>query len=124
MIAPAAKLGAKTLVGVDNDELAVRIAEENLKLNNIDPRAYRLIAGNLADGVRGRFGFVAANILFEVIQELLDTIHHHMERRGILVCSGIIRRQEKAVTNKLESIGYDILAVEGREEWIAVAGRL
>jgi len=79
--------------------------------------------GHLAKGIRGRFGFIAANILFDVIQELLGNIHSRLEKNGILVCSGIIRRHEQALTDNMRSTGYEILEILRREEWIAVAGR-
>ncbi len=55
--------------------------------------------------------------------ELLDTIHDNLEAGGILVCSGIINRNAKAVTDKMTTRGYEILAVLIQEEWACVTGR-
>ena len=119
----AAKLGATSLLGVDNDEIAVEIAEQNMRLNKVDPDSYHFQAGHLAESLDERFGFITANILFDVIMELLDSIHHHLEPNGILVCSGILGRNARRVTDKMTTQGYDILAVLNQEEWACIAGR-
>ncbi len=119
----AARMGAKRMLGIDNDEIAVRVAAENMQLNRIDPESYGLHVGNLAESVDGCFGFVTANILFGVIMKLLGTIHNYVENNGILVCSGIVSRNEKAVTDKMVSKGYEILEVMTREEWVCIAAR-
>jgi len=119
----AAKLGAARLLGIDNDELAVRIAGENMQLNLIDPGTYQFRSGHLAESVEDRFDFITANILFDVVMALLDTIHHNLKKSGILVCSGIIRRNAKAVTDKMTRQGYDILEVQTQEEWACIACR-
>ena len=119
----AAKLGAKRLLGVDNDEISVEIAENNMRLSRVDPGTYHFLSGHLADSIDERFGFITANILYDVVMELLDTIHDNLEANGILVCSGIINRNAKAVTYKMTTRGYDILEVLVQEEWACVAGR-
>ena len=119
----AAKLGAKRLLGVDNDEIAVEIAENNMRLSRVDSGTYQFLSGHLADSIDERFGFITANILFDVIMELLDTIHDNLEANSILVCSGIIIRNAKAVTDKMTTRGYEILEVLIQEEWACVTGR-
>lgn len=119
----AARLGSKNLLGIDKDEIAVRVAAANMLQNGIDPATYRFNVGNLAESVKERFGFITANILFGVILELLDTIHNNLEKNGFLVCSGILGRNEKAVTDKMVSQGYDILEVLTCQEWVCITGR-
>lgn len=119
----AAKLGAKRLLGVDNDEIAVGIAEKNMRLNIVDPGTYQLQSGHLVESVDERYGFITANILFDVIMELLDTIHDNLEANGMLVCSGLINHSAKAVTDRMTTRGYDILEVLVQEEWACVTGR-
>ncbi|MDD4464248.1 MAG: 50S ribosomal protein L11 methyltransferase, partial [Desulfobacterales bacterium] len=59
----AARLGASRMLGVDNDEVAVETARKNLLLNQIDPRTFEVVRGNLIDHVTGTFDLVTANIL-------------------------------------------------------------
>lgn len=119
----AAKMGANRLVGIDNDEIAVGIARENMQLNLVNPEIYQVRTGHLAESIGGGFEFIIANILFDVVMELLDTVHHHLKKNGIFVCSGIIQRNAAAVTDKMTRQGYDILEVLIQEEWACIAGR-
>ena len=119
----AAKMGARRLLGIDNDEIAVKVAGENMRLNRIDPGTYQFYSGHLTDSIDERFDFITANILFDVVMELLDGIHENLEKNGILICSGIIKRNVTAVTDKMTRRGYDILEVLIREEWACITGR-
>ena len=119
----AAKKGAKKMVGVDNDDIAVQVGAENMQLNRIDPGQYQFRSGHLAESTHECFDFIAANILYDVVMELLDTIHASLTRNGILVCSGIIDRNARAVTDKMSHQGYETLEVLIQEEWACITGR-
>ncbi len=120
----AAKLGAGKLCGIDRDEVAVEVAANNLKLNQIDPDCYRLAAGNLLAEINESYQFVVANIFSHVILELLQDIKGVLEVDGMLVCSGIIAGNQQSVISEMERIGFGILDRKTKEEWVAIAGRL
>ncbi len=117
----AAKLGAGTVCGVDNDEVAVTVAEKNLLANHID--SFSLSNGNLVDDVRQNFDLVAANILAEVILALLPEVKAVMKENGLLVCSGIITAKKKIVLSGLKENGYAVVEVIEKEGWVAIAAR-
>jgi ribosomal protein L11 methyltransferase len=120
----AEKLGAISLCGIDKDELAVEIAAENLKQNRVDPAKFSLKTGNLVDQVNDSYSFVTANIFSHVVIELLKDIRKVMTAGGIFVCSGIISENSKPVFLALEDKGFEILETAGKDEWVAIAGRL
>lgn len=117
----AAKLGAGIVCGVDNDEVAVRVAEKNLLANHID--SFTLTTGNLVDDVRQTFDLVAANILAEVILDLLPDVKAVMKENGRLVCSGIITAKKKIVLSGMKEKGLAVVEVIEKEGWVAVAAR-
>ena len=117
----AAKLGAGTVCGVDNDEVAMTVAENNLLANHID--SYRLSTGNLVDDVRQTFEMVAANILAEVILMLLPDVKAVLKENGLLVCSGIITAKTEIVVSGLKEKGFVVVEVIEKEGWVAVAAR-
>ena len=86
----ADRLGAGQMTGIDKDEDAVAVAIENLAQNRITPEKYTVTSGHLADKVSGKFDFIAANILSEVILRLLSDIPVLLKAAGIFICSGII----------------------------------
>jgi ribosomal protein L11 methyltransferase len=120
----AAKLGAGRLCGIDKDEVAVEVAAQNLQLNNINPKIFRLTTGNLVSDIYESFSFVAANIFSHIILELLQDISRVLTDEGILVCSGIIEENKQTVISAMENIGFEIVETAVKEEWVAIAGRL
>jgi ribosomal protein L11 methyltransferase len=117
----AAKLGAASVCGVDNDEVAVSVAKKNLLANGVQD--YRLMTGNLVERVSGTFHVAAANILAEVILTLLTEAAAVLEPKGILICSGIIQEKKGAVLAGLEKTGLDVIEVLEKEGWVAIAAR-
>ena len=118
----AAMLGAGRLCGIDKDEVAVAVAEKNLRLNGVAPQKFRLLVGNLVDSVTEKYHFVVANILTYVILELLEDLPRVMAEEAIFVCSGIIAENRERVTAAMGK-RFDLLAVETKEQWVAIAAR-
>jgi ribosomal protein L11 methyltransferase len=104
---------------VDNDEVAVTVAEKNLRANHI--RHFSLSTGNLVDGVDQRFDVVAANILAEVILDLLPDVAAVLTETGVFICSGIITAKRDAVRSGLEEKGFDVIQLLEKEGWVAIA---
>ena len=117
----AAKLGARKLYGVDSDSMAVTVAEKNLKVNHIDH--FRLFTGNLVNDVQGAFDVVVANILAEVILELLPAVSTVLAEKGVFICSGIITAKKEAVLAGLKERGLTVIDVLEKEGWVAIAAR-
>lgn len=123
LLVTAAKLGASKLFGVDNDEVAVDIARNNLSVNQVDIVESSQVVGDLLDCVSGKFDVVAANILSDVILELLEELPSFMGKDGVLIASGIIAKNSAAVARKMEDRGFFILDTAHKGEWVAIAGR-
>jgi len=108
------------MLGVDNDEVAVETARKNLLLNQIDPRTFEVVQGNLIDGVSGTFDLVTANILSEVIIRLLNDIPRVLAPGGLFVASGIIEENCGKVLEKMEQAGLTAVETIIREKWAAI----
>ena len=119
----AAKLGAGTICGIDNDEVAVTVAGKNLLANRIDRKQFTLSTSNLVDGVRQTFHVVTANILAEVILILLPNVRAVLEEKGVFICSGIIRAKRDTVISGLQENGFAVVDVLEKEDWVAIAAR-
>lgn len=122
LLIAGAKLGASRLVGLDLDSMAVDIARRNLDQNRIDPRLADLSVGDLVHDVTGVYDIVVANILAEVIVDLLDDVERVVRPGGLLICSGIIEPRKAAVSEKMTACGFDIIEVKMEEEWVAMVG--
>ncbi|MEE1155398.1 MAG: 50S ribosomal protein L11 methyltransferase [Acutalibacteraceae bacterium] len=94
-------LGAKSAVGVDIDETAVKTAKENAQLNGVQGK-FTVLAGNLTDKVQGKFSLVAANIVADAIIMLSKDIKNFMYDDSVYIMSGIIDTRVDDVLNAIE----------------------
>lgn len=89
----ARKLGAKRVVGTENDPVALEVASENGVRNGVD-LDLRL---EPPDAVTGIFGVVVANILANTLIALAPGIASRLAPGGTLLLSGLLEGQEEEV---------------------------
>ena len=120
ILALAAKcLGARKVVGIDNDPIAIRTAKQNALLNEI--RGVKFRVADVRQWKPGRgFDVVTANLFSDLLIEILPRLRG--SRR--LILSGILRHQEKDVRRALTRIKAEVFEVRQRGKWVAIlAGR-
>lgn len=117
----AAKLGAKKLVGVDNDPEAVKVARQNLLVNGIDPECFDVHTGDLVKGLDDRFDLVTANILPKVILPLITDIPGLIKPGGIFIASGIPDTDAEQIHQALFQNRFSILEIRHENGWAALA---
>ena len=117
-------LGAKRVVGVDIDELAVKVAEQNGAMNGLYPPAFTMQHGNLTDRVSGQYSVITANIVADAIMELTPAVKPFMLPGAVYIVSGIIDTRAAEVAAVLLRNGFRIL--ERREEngWVCMSASL
>lgn len=119
----ALKLGAAHATAIDIDEVAVKVAAENMEVNHIPASQYTLFDGDLITNsflkVKAGTGhdIVVANILADVIIPLTGVIRPHLKKDGLYITSGIINTKEEEVREALIANGFEILGVEYMKEW-------
>lgn len=118
----ASLLGAKDVVGVDLDIVAVDSAKENVKYNHLEN--VEILHGNLMDVVEGTADIIVANIIAEVILILIDDVKKMINKNGVFISSGIIREKEKMVTDALHEKGFSIKEVRREGEWVCIVSEV
>lgn len=118
----AAKLGAKNVLGVDLDPVAVESAKENVEFNKLDN--IEILEGNLLDVVEGKADLVVANIIAEVICILVDDVKKVLNKGGLFITSGIIHDRCEIVINKLEESGFEVVEINKDGEWNCIIGKI
>ncbi len=114
-------LGAASAVAVDNDPLAVRIAQENVDLNGV---ADRVRVYEAAEPPPGAYDFVVANILAHVIIALSAGLFQATKPGGMLIASGILAGPSaEQVAKHLTAIGYTEAEIVAEGEWASVVAR-
>ena len=111
----AKRLGAKSVIGIDNDPAAISTAKQNARLNKISGVKFRL--GDVRRWKsRRKVDIVTANLFSELLIEILPRIK--TARR--LILSGILRNQERDVRRALARNKIDILEARRRGKWVAM----
>ena len=115
----AALLGAKHVHALDLDEVAVRSAKINVKLNNVE-HITDVVHGNLLDNVEQQSDVVVANILAEIIMSFTDDAFQIVKEGGMFITSGIIGAKKEDVKQSLETAGFIIVEVMMMEDWVTI----
>lgn len=114
-------LGAKSAVGIDIDEMAVKASEENAERNKVQDK-YTAVHGNLADEINGTFDIITANIVADAIIMLSKDIETHMNTDTVYIMSGIIDTRLDDVLNALPDT-LEIFAQKEDKGWLCLAAR-
>ena len=112
-------LGAPSALGVDIDPVAVKVANENAEINEVQDKT-EFVCGDLTDKVHGKFEIVTANIVADVIIRLLSTVKNYLLKGGVLIVSGIIDTRADEVESACHEAGF---VTEKRLEhggWVAI----
>ncbi len=112
----AAKLGASRVLGVDLDENAVEVAKGNAELNEV---SVEFIMGDLLKYVNGRFDFVVANIVPEVLKRMAGNSRKVLKDNGFLVLSGISKEELDNVLELYRSMKFEVVEIRRDEGWMA-----
>lgn len=114
-------LGAKSAVGIDIDELAVKASRENARLNSVEDK-YTGIRGNLADKVEGTYDVITANIVADAIIMLSADIIGHMDENSVYIMSGIIDSRLDDVMSALPE-GLEVTEQYEEKGWFCLAAK-
>ena len=118
----AVLLGAEKATGVDLDPVAVRVALENVELNNLQDKI-EILHGNLTDVIREKADIVVANIMADIILILLEDVREFIKDDGMFISSGIIQEKRAAVEARLLEKNFSIVEVETKGEWCAITAQ-
>ena len=120
----AAKLGAREVLAIDRDRVAVRSAKENITLNGVEG-IVRAVEGDLLSGQEViQADVIVVNIIADVIIGLVPGLAPFLKQGGVIIASGIIRERCGEVTAAMEQAGYEVTEVRTEGEWNAVTCRL
>lgn len=136
----AAKLGARSVLAIDADATAVKVAGENIERNGVADRVC-VQHGTLAGGAfrgesrefaldprlqaldSGSYDLVLINILAPVIVGMAPALAARLEYQGTLIAAGLVESQVADVTSALLSQGLQIVDHAREEDWVALVAR-
>jgi ribosomal protein L11 methyltransferase len=115
----AAKLGATKVVGVDLDPVCVKVANENIEMNNVED-VVEIKNGDLLEVVVGKADIIVSNIIAEIIAGMTPDLKNYLNRGGIFITSGIIIEKISLVEKALIENGFKILEIKKLNSWACI----
>ena len=123
----AIKFGASSAYGCDIDDTVIDVCRENAKINGIDmdypqgegnpaPVKFEL---NTADKITEKFDFVCANILHNVLAEIMGDLKNIMKDDAKMSLSGILDEKKPVVLEAIEREGLKIIDTISQDQWIS-----
>ena len=115
----AIKMGAKYAYGCDIDETVIDVAKENAIKNNI-VCDFEL---NTADKINKKFDFVMANILHNVLFDIMGDLKNLLKPDGYLSLSGILDEKKQVVLEAIERENLEIIDEMHQDQWVGFVVR-
>ena len=115
----AKKFGASYVYGCDNDETVIDVAKENALKNDVECK-FEL---NTADKLSEKFDFVLANILHNVLAQIMGDLKNIMNDNAILVLSGILNEKKSVVLDAVKKYNLQLLEETHQDQWTALIVR-
>lgn len=118
----AAKLGAKRVLALDNDQGAAKVAARNAADNGV-AECVQVRQGSLADATES-YDLVVVNILARVIVEMVgEGLSERLRPDGLLVTAGIIDEKVAEVAAAFERGNLELIGQRRRGDWVSLLAR-
>ena len=112
----AKKFGASTAYGCDNDETVIDVCIENAEINGVKDIKFEL---KTADLLTEKYDFVCANILHNVLAEIMGDLKNIMKPQAKMVLSGILDEKKPVVLDAIDKHGLKIIETLHQDQWVA-----
>lgn len=113
------KLGAKSAAAIDNDESVIPVAIDNATLNNVEDKI-KFFCATSDDLIGKTYDFICANILHNVLDEIMGDLKKLLKPGGKMVLSGILDEKEYIVTSALAREGLNIIERLTDGHWVGL----
>lgn len=117
----AALFGGEAL-GLDIDPEAVKVARENVEINKLGDKI-AIIHGNLLSESLPNCDVLVANIIADVILNLIPQTKGVLKPKGHIILSGIILTRQRDIIECLNNFNYQIKDIEIEGEWLAITAQ-
>ena len=112
----ASKFGASEVYGCDNDPTVIDVAKENAFKNDAEC-TFEL---NTADKITEKFDFICANILHNVLAEIMGNLKNIMKDGATMVLSGILDEKKSVVIDAVKKYNLTLLEEAHQDQWVAL----
>ena len=118
----AIKFGASSAYGCDIDDTVIDVCIENAEKNGMPVSSSQgklTFELNTADKITDKFDFVCANILHNVLSEIMGDLKNIMKPHSKMVLSGILDEKKQVVLDAIERKNLHIIETLHQDQWTA-----
>ena len=118
----AMKFGASSAYGCDIDDTVIDVCIENAEKNEMPVSSSQgklTFEINTADKINEKFDFVCANILHNVLSEIMGDLKNIMKPHAKMVLSGILDEKKQVVLDAIEREKLHIIETLHQDQWTA-----
>ena len=109
------KLGASEAYGCDIDDTVIEVCYKNAKVNNVECK-FEL---NTANKLNEKYDFICANILHNVLAEIMPDLKKLMKDNAKLALSGILDEKKDVVLDAIKDNGLKIINTISQDQWVS-----
>ena len=110
--------GAAHAIAIDNDPLVIDVAKDNAQMNNVFNKIDFMHA--TADMLIEQYDFVCANILHNVLAEIMGDLKNIMKPNAHRVLSGILDEKKDIVLEAVKKQNLNVVEILHQEQWVAI----
>lgn len=118
----AAKLGSHRVEALDYDNVAVKVARENVAINNLSEKVL-VKQSDLLKEASLEADVIVANIVADIIIELTPQVQKYLKEKGFFICSGIIDKRKEDVLNILAKYNLTVKEIVEKDGWVAIVAQ-
>lgn len=111
-------LGAKDVVGVDNEEWACENARENITKNRITN--FEVLEGSLEILTEQKFDIILANINRHILLQYMNSVYEKLLSNGIVLMSGVLNDDEEIIVTAALKTGFNISSTQSKNNWLQI----
>ncbi len=119
-----AKLGVRHVLALDTDPQAIAAARANVRRNRlgkrirVSGRSLEQHAAAVATSRRARYPLVVANLYVDALTALAPTLARVVAPNGLLVTSGVLRRQQSHLRSAFAPPAWRMLSATRHGTWV------
>lgn len=119
----AKKMGADNIYGCDIEDDVIETARKNAEINNLnDLQPFNIntdLQVNTADNIKKQFDFVCANILHNVLAEIMPDLKCIMKDNAYLSLSGILDEKRQIVLDAVKANCLKVIDEIHQNQWVS-----
>ena len=113
----AEKLGAKSILAIDNDQWSITNAAENIQKNNCSH--IELVLSDKPESAH-KFDIILANINKNIILENISILTGQLEKKASLLLSGLLAEDENDIVEACKFLNLNHIKTVQKDKWICL----